>query len=68
MPKAYKPIGTTYPPLTEQQREAARQAKNAYLRSWRKKNPDKFKAQQDRYWARKAEQMQKDQTDVGKEE
>lgn len=68
MPKAYKPIGTTYPPMTDQQREAARLARNAYLREWRHKNPEKHKAQQERYWARKAEQMQKDQTDVGKEE
>lgn len=68
MPKAYKPIGTTYPPMSDQQREAARRARNAYLREWRRRNPEKYQAQQDRYWMRKAEQMQKDRTDIGKEE
>ena len=57
MPKAYKPIGTTYPPMTDQQREAARQARNAYLREWRRRNPDLVRAQQERHWARKAEKM-----------
>lgn len=57
MPKAYKPVGTTYPPMTDQQREAARQARNAYLREWRRRNPDLVRAQQERHWVRKAEQM-----------
>lgn len=57
MPKAFKPVGTTYPPMTDQQREAARQARNAYLREWRRRNPEKYQAQRDRYWMRKAEQM-----------
>lgn len=57
MPKAFKPVGTTYPPMTEQQREAARQARNAYLREWRARNPQKYQAQRERYWLRKAEKM-----------
>lgn len=36
---------------------AAQEAKRAYLREWRKKNPDKAKAIQTRYWAKKAAQM-----------
>lgn len=36
--------------------EQARQARNAYKREWAQKNPDKIKAQQERYWNRKAEQ------------
>lgn len=35
----------------------AKQARNAYLRAWRKANPDKFQAQIDRYWQRKADKM-----------
>lgn len=35
---------------------AARAAKNKYLREWRKKNPEKVKAAADRYWAKKAAQ------------
>lgn len=37
--------------MTEQAREAMR----AYKRQWAKNNPDKVKAQQARYWERKAE-------------
>ncbi len=57
MPKAFKPVGTTYPPMTDQQREAARQARNAYLREWRRRNPGKTREYQERHWARVAEQM-----------
>ncbi len=35
--------------------EKAAEARRAYKREWAKKNPDKIKAQQERYWARKAE-------------
>lgn len=35
--------------------EKARQARNAYARAWRKKNPEKAKANNMRYWARRAE-------------
>ena len=34
--------------------EQARAAKAAYKREWAKKNPDKIKAQQARYWERQA--------------
>lgn len=34
--------------------DAAAKARNAYRRAWAKKNPDKVKAQQQRYWAKKA--------------
>lgn len=30
------------------------EARRAYHRKWRKKNPDKVRAAQDRYWAKKA--------------
>lgn len=34
--------------------DAARAARNAYAREWRKKNPDKVKAANVRYWEKKA--------------
>jgi len=34
--------------------EAARQEKNRYFREWRRRNPDKVKAAQRRYWERRA--------------
>lgn len=38
--------------LTEQAKELRR----AYKRNWNRNNPDKVKAQQERYWNKKAEQ------------
>lgn len=38
--------------------EKARSAKNAYHRAWAKRNPEKVKAQQERYWERQAEKAQ----------
>lgn len=34
------------------------EARRAYKRAWAKANPDKVRAQQERYWKRKAEQGQ----------
>lgn len=34
--------------------EAARKARSEYARNWRKKNPDKVRANIARYWERKA--------------
>lgn len=47
--------------------EYALEARRAYKREWARKNPDKVKAQQERYWTRKAQsaeatQQQQDQT------
>ena len=36
--------------------EQAAAARRAYKRKWANENPDKVKAQQERYWQRKAEQ------------
>ena len=38
--------------------DAARQVRNAYHRQWRKKNPERVKAAQDRYWQKKAKGLQ----------
>ena len=46
--------------MTANQQELIRQAKNQYAREWRAKNKDRVKANNDRYWARKAEQLAKE--------
>ncbi len=38
-------------------KEDIRKAKAAYARDWRRKNPDKVKRIQDRYWEKKAMQL-----------
>lgn len=37
--------------------EKALEAQRAYMREWRKKNKDKIKEHNARYWAKKAAQM-----------
>ena len=34
--------------------EKAKAARRAYKRAWAKKNPEKIRAQQERYWVKKA--------------
>lgn len=50
----------------------ALEARRAYKRKWAKENPDKVKAQQERYWTKKAAEAREaaddapeDQTDGG---
>lgn len=40
--------------MTEREKRAAKDARNAYAREWRKKNPDRVRANNQAYWARKA--------------
>jgi len=40
--------------------DEARAAQAAYKRAWRKKNKDKVKAQNQRYWEKKAAQMKEE--------
>ena len=35
--------------------ESEKEARKEYFRNWRKNNPDKVKAAQERFWARKAQ-------------
>lgn len=35
--------------------EQAKEARRAYKREWARANPEKVKAQQERYWTKKAE-------------
>lgn len=41
--------------------ESAKAARRQYEREWRAKNPEKVRARNERYWARKAAQMQLEQ-------
>ena len=38
--------------------QEAKEARNAYYREWRKKNPEKMKRYQEKYWKKKAQKMQ----------
>ena len=40
--------------------DQAKEARNAYRREWNRKNPDKLKEYQARYWQRKAENQTPD--------
>ena len=52
--------------MTEQERNAIREdilaeirkANREYKKEWRKKNPDKVKAANERYWLKKAKELQ----------
>lgn len=41
--------------------ERAREARRAYKREWNRKNPDKVREAQERYWERKAQAAQEAQ-------
>lgn len=38
-------------------------ARRAYKREWARNNPEKIRAQQERYWAKKAEQVNAERAD-----
>lgn len=46
--------------------DAATKARNEYRRAWAKKNPDKVKAQQLRYWAKKAAEAEAKKAEADK--
>ena len=43
--------------------EAIKKAKNEYMKEWRKKNKDKVKAAQERYWEKKIKEQGENNTD-----
>ena len=47
--------------------EKARAAQRAYLREWRRKNPEKVRESNRRYWERKAAQLEQEQPERGGE-
>lgn len=44
--------------LSTQMDDKAREAKREYMREWQKKNRDKVRAAQARYWMKKAAEME----------
>lgn len=40
--------------MTNEEQEKIRAAKAAYQREWRRKNPDKIRQYQQKYWSKKA--------------
>jgi hypothetical protein len=44
--------------------DKAKEARRAYKRKWAKENPDKIRAQQERYWNKKAEQAEAAERDA----
>lgn len=41
--------------------EEAKEARRAYLRKWRRENPEKVKEQRRRHWERKAQEMREEE-------
>lgn len=50
---------------TQQLSDAAKKARAEYARAWRKKNPDKQRAANRRYWEKKAAEMAEEVQDAG---
>lgn len=47
--------------MTEKQiRKAIAEERNAYMREWRKKNPDKVREANKRYWQKKVERKRQE--------
>lgn len=40
--------------------DKAREARKQYMKEWRAKNPDKVKAINERYWAKKAKESERE--------
>lgn len=53
--------------MQEIEQEAARQARNSYMRMYRAKNREKIKAINDRYWAKRAQREIEEVTEDAKE-
>lgn len=48
--------------LSQHEREAIQKARREYKAEWRRKNPDKIKAANDRYWLKKAKEYEQART------
>ena len=44
--------------------EKAKAARKAYRKEWARRNPDKLKAQQERYWEKRAARMEAAKDDI----
>ena len=54
--------------MTEAEKESIRKARNAYRREWNKRNPEKVKAAQEKYWLRKAAELTAESSEGGAHE
>jgi len=54
-PAKYAIAGGPYGKDVKTMTDEAREARNAYRREWYRKNKDKHRQQQERYWQRKAQ-------------
>ena len=41
-----------------------KETRNAYMREWRKRNPEKVKATQERYWNKKLEEFARENAEA----
>ena len=46
--------------MNDKEKKMAAEARNAYARAWRAKNPDKVKKNNENYWLRKAQKCAED--------
>lgn len=53
--------------MNEEKKKQAAEARNAYAREWRAKNKEKVRANNRRYWERKAERAAAEKTEKGVE-
>ena len=44
--------------------DEAKKAKNEYMKEWRKKNKDKIKAAQERYWEKKNKEISNEEATI----
>ena len=47
--------------------DEAKEARRAYKRKWARENPDKIRAQQERYWSKRAKADTAAQNEAGRE-
>ena len=52
--------------MSAEEAEQARKARNEYAREWRARNRDKVRANNERYWARKAAKAAEQESDDGR--
>ena len=65
--KTTETIETKVNLTAEELKEAARLARNAYMSQWKRKNRDKVRGYNQRYWQRRAEKAMAAAVEGGKE-
>ena len=52
--------------MSETNRDELREVQRKYYREWRAKNPEKYRAIQDRFWRKKLDQAKRERDQVKK--